>query len=71
LADCEASDWFWWPGDDNPGESVGAFESLFRLKLSNLYRFLELPVPDALGLPFSRGRQGAVEAGGTMKRGVA
>jgi alpha-amylase/alpha-mannosidase (GH57 family) len=69
LADCEASDWFWWPGDDNPSESVGAFESLFRLKLGNLYRFLALPVPEELMSAFSRGHQGAVEAGGTMKRG--
>lgn len=69
LADCEASDWFWWPGDDNPSESVGAFESLFRLKLSNLYRFLKLPVPDNLKVSFSHGHAGEVESGGTMRRG--
>jgi len=43
LADCEASDWFWWPGEDNPGESVSAFEALFRRKLGNLYRILGQP----------------------------
>jgi alpha-amylase/alpha-mannosidase (GH57 family) len=72
LADCEASDWFWWPGEDNPGESVSAFESLFRSKLANLYRLLELPVPEDLGVAFSAGAApggGTAEIGGTMRRG--
>jgi len=72
LADCEASDWFWWPGEDNPGESVSAFESLFRSKLANLYRLLELPVPASLGIAFSAGAAaggGNAEIGGTMRRG--
>jgi len=70
LADCEASDWFWWPGEDNPGVSVSAFESLFRGKLSNLYQILQLPVPENLSKPFSAGG-GNAEAGGTMRRGTA
>ncbi len=72
LADCEASDWFWWPGDDNPSESVRAFESLFRSKLANLYRFLKSPVPQNLGTAFgtSSGHRGSgAEVGGTMRRG--
>ena len=74
LADCEASDWFWWPGDDNPSESVSAFESLFRSKLANLYRFLQSPVPENLGTAFSAGSGpggNGAEAGGTMRRGSA
>ena len=74
LADCEASDWFWWPGEDNPGESVSAFESLFRSKLAHLYRLLELPVPANLGVAFSAGAApggGNAEIGGTMRRGSA
>lgn len=74
LADCESSDWFWWPGEDNPGESVSAFESLFRAKLSNLYRLLRLPVPVELETAFSRGNTGGTgtaEIGGTMRRGGA
>jgi alpha-amylase/alpha-mannosidase (GH57 family) len=74
LADCEASDWFWWPGDENPGESVRAFESLFRFKLSNLYRFLQSPIPDTLRVAFSAGSGpggNSAEAGGTMRRGSA
>jgi len=74
LADCEASDWFWWPGEDNPGESVSAFEALFRSKLANLYRLLELPVPETLDEAFSTGAVeggGNAEIGGTMRRGSA
>ncbi len=70
LADCEASDWFWWPGDENPSESVLAFESLFRSKLANLYRLMQRPTPEALLTPLSRGG-GEAELGGTMKRGSA
>jgi alpha-amylase/alpha-mannosidase (GH57 family) len=71
LADCEASDWFWWPGEDNPSVSVSAFESLFREKLANLYRLLDAPVPAELGTAFSVGNRGSAvaETGGTMRRG--
>jgi len=73
LADCEASDWFWWPGEDNPGESVSAFEKLFRSKLANLYRLLELTVPESLSVAFSTGAVagGTAEIGGTMRRGAS
>jgi alpha-amylase/alpha-mannosidase (GH57 family) len=74
LADCEASDWFWWPGDDNPSDSVSAFESLFRFKLANLYRFLRSPVPQNLGTAFSLGSGpggSSAEVGGTMRRGIS
>ncbi len=73
LADCEASDWFWWPGEDNPGPSVAAFEALFRAKLSNLYRLLGEPVPENLSTAFSTGARpdaGNAEIGGTMRRGM-
>jgi alpha-amylase/alpha-mannosidase (GH57 family) len=67
LASCEASDWFWWPGDYNPSESVKSFDLLYRQNLSNLYRLLELPVPSALGHPLSVGAQQA-ESSGAMRR---
>jgi alpha-amylase/alpha-mannosidase (GH57 family) len=67
LADCEGSDWFWWFGDYNPGESVTAFDRLYRLKLANLYRLLKLPVPDELAVPLSQGG-GDAELGGAMRR---
>ena len=67
LGDCEASDWFWWFGDYNPAEAVASFDRLFRGKLRNLYRLLDLPAPAALDLPVSHGG-GTPELGGAMRR---
>jgi len=67
LADCEASDWFWWFGDYNPGGAVAQFDQLFRLKLAHLYRLLKLPVPAELDVVVSRGG-GAAELHGAMRR---
>ena len=70
LADCEGSDWFWWFGDYNPSGSVASFDRLYRAKLANLYRLMELPVPAALSEPISRGH-GEPEGGGSMRRANA
>ena len=67
LADCEGSDWFWWFGDYNSSGSVASFDQLYRAKLSNLYRLMDLPVPMALSEPISRGH-GEPEGGGSMRR---
>jgi len=67
LADCESSDWFWWPGVYNPDEAVAVFERMFRAKLANLYAILGLPAPQRLSVAFSRGA-GSPEAGGAMRR---
>lgn len=67
LADCEASDWFWWFGDYNPGEAVSQFDHLYRLKLGHLYRLLKLPLPAELDVVVSRGG-GAAELHGAMRR---
>jgi alpha-amylase/alpha-mannosidase (GH57 family) len=67
LADCEGSDWFWWFGDYNPGASVASFDQLYRAKLANLYRLIDLPVPATLSEPISHGR-GDPEGGGSMRR---
>jgi len=67
LSACEASDWFWWLGDYNPGGAVAAFDELFRANLGNLYRLLHLPPPANLNQPISHG-SGHPEAGGTMRR---
>jgi alpha-amylase/alpha-mannosidase (GH57 family) len=67
LAACEASDWFWWLGDYNPGPAVASFDELFRGSLANLYRLLNLPPPANLATPISHG-SGHPEAGGTMRR---
>ncbi len=68
LAICEGSDWFWWFGDYNSGDSVSDFERLFRLHLSNLYQMLGEEVPQVLSEVVSRGGDG-IEQGGTMRRG--
>ncbi len=70
LADCEGSDWFWWFGDYNSGAAVASFDRLYRAKLANLYRLIDLPVPAALAQTISHGR-GAPEGGGSMRRASA
>ena len=67
LGVCEGSDWCWWFGDENPAESVRAFDNLYRRHLANLYRILEEEAPAALGEPIAYGH-GTPEVGGVMKR---
>ncbi len=68
LAICEASDWFWWFGDDNPGVSVKDFDMLYRMQLEYLYKLLSQVAPDSLAEPVSRGGGDALH-GGVMKPG--
>ncbi|MES9902946.1 MAG: glycoside hydrolase family 57 protein [Sedimenticola sp.] len=68
LAICEASDWAWWFGDYNPEGAVGDFDNMYRRHLANLYRILDLPIPESLGSVISRG-SGAPAAGGVMRTG--
>ncbi|MGP1676532.1 MAG: hypothetical protein ACTS6J_05165 [Burkholderiales bacterium] len=70
LADCEGSDWFWWFGDYNSSAAVASFDRLYRAKLANVYRLIELPVPALLAAPISHGH-GDPEGGGSMRRGSA
>ncbi|MFH1605355.1 MAG: glycoside hydrolase family 57 protein [Pseudomonadota bacterium] len=70
LADCEGSDWFWWFGDYNLSASVASFDQLYRVKLANLYRLIELPVPAILAAPIFHGH-GDPEGGGSMRRAGA
>jgi alpha-amylase/alpha-mannosidase (GH57 family) len=68
LAVCEGSDWFWWFGGDNPGETVADFEQLFRQHLTNLYQLIGKEPPEYLAQVFTRGG-GAPKHGGTMRPG--
>ena len=68
LSSCESSDWFWWFGDYNPSHAVASFDQLYRHNLMHLYQLLKLEIPENLNLPISQGG-GAVEVGGTMRRG--
>ena len=70
LALCEGSDWFWWFGDYNPAETVSDFERLYRLHLRNLYHFLGMEAPQALGEVLSEGG-GLPQLGGVMRPGQA
>ncbi len=67
LGVCEGSDWCWWFGDENPAESVRAFDALYRRHLANLYRILEEEAPALLGETIAYGH-GTPEVGGVMKR---
>ncbi|MEW8193438.1 MAG: glycoside hydrolase, partial [Candidatus Thiodiazotropha sp.] len=67
LAICEGSDWFWWFGDYNPGETVSDFEQLFRSQLSHLFDLLGEPKPDYLSQVFAVG-SGNPSLGGVMKK---
>ena len=44
----EASDWFWWYGDDHPSAHRALFDRLFRSRLVEAYSRLELVVPESL-----------------------
>ncbi|MEW8507985.1 MAG: glycoside hydrolase family 57 protein [Candidatus Thiodiazotropha sp.] len=67
LAICEGSDWFWWFGDYNPGDTVSDFEQLFRSQLSHLFDLLGEPKPDYLSQVFAVG-SGNPSLGGVMKK---
>jgi alpha-amylase/alpha-mannosidase (GH57 family) len=67
LATCEGSDWFWWFGDYNPGETVSDFERLFRHQLTHLYRLLGETPPKYLFSVFAVG-SGRPELGGVMRK---
>lgn len=69
LAICEGSDWFWWFGDDNPGESVSDFERLFRRHLATLYHLVGTQPPEYLSHSFTTGGNETVATGGVMRKG--
>ncbi|HLF30275.1 MAG TPA: glycoside hydrolase family 57 protein [Xanthomonadales bacterium] len=48
LAVCEASDWFWWLGEDNRLEDGPAFDELFRQQLADLYELIGMAPPAEL-----------------------
>jgi len=68
LAVCEASDWFWWFGDENPGASVKDFDALYRMQLAELYKLLSEVSPPELAEPVSQGGGDALH-GGVMRPG--
>jgi len=53
LAVCEASDWFWWLGEDNRLEDGPAFDLLYRQQLAGLYQLIDMASPAALDAPLN------------------
>ena len=56
LYAAEGSDWFWWYGDDHSSLNDEEFDLLFRMHVGNVYRALDLPVPDRLLRPIRQPR---------------
>lgn len=72
LAICEGSDWFWWPGGENPPDSIASFDQLFRMHLKALYGTLGRTAPDYLDRPFTQaipgdGTGADIPLGGVMR----
>ena len=44
----EGIDWFWWYGDDHSSDHDLVFDELFRRHVRNVYRALDVPVPEEL-----------------------
>jgi len=44
----EGSDWFWWYGDDHSSGQDLVFDELFRRHVRNIYRAIDVPVPEEL-----------------------
>ncbi len=51
----EGSDWFWWYYSHNVSDQDDLFDRLFRHNLAGVYRALDLPVPDWVGVPIISG----------------
>jgi hypothetical protein len=61
LLVAEASDWFWWLGDDNPTELAPLYDTIFRRHLSDACRQAGIATPGALDHPLKlSGRRVAV-----------
>ncbi len=71
LGACEASDAFWWLGSANFAATVRDFDKLFRAELAQLYRVLDLPVPEGLAQPIGAATRGRADGGeGAMRRAL-
>lgn len=49
----QASDWFWWYGEPNHSTQENIYDFMFRSHLKNVYKFLNLKIPDFLEHPIS------------------
>ena len=67
LLAAEASDWFWWYGDENTTVNDPLFDRLFREHLRNIYRIAGAEAPSGLDEPI-RHYTGRWGHGGAMHR---
>ena len=58
LYAAEGSDWFWWYGDDFVTDHKEIFDQLFRLHLGNVFRALNMDVPEFLLQPIWQRQSG-------------
>ncbi len=49
---CQGSDWFWWYGEPNNSGQDYIFDYIFRERLKNIYKILDINVPEFLETPF-------------------
>ncbi len=69
MLKCEASDWFWWLGPNNPLYIQSQIEKVFRKHLKNLYIMMGIEPPSALDNSLATSDLTFAELGGAMKRG--
>lgn len=62
LLAAEASDWFWWYGEDFVTESASEFDALFRGHIQQVFRLLGKPVPERAFQPIAAGVRPTAEA---------
>lgn len=56
FLDAEASDWFWWYGDDHFTDFGAEFDTLFRSHLINIYDLMQIAPPSDLFEPIIKNR---------------
>ena len=50
----QGSDWYWWYGEPNETKNDSDFDFLFRNRLMNVYKILELKIPEYLFTPLAQ-----------------
>jgi hypothetical protein len=64
LYAAEASDWFWWYGDDHASDQKDILDALFRAHVARVYELVGALAPASLGASLRRSPSVKAEAGG-------
>ncbi len=62
LYAAEASDWFWWYGDDHASEQKDVLDALFRAHVARIYESIGAPAPASLDATLRRAPPAPAEA---------